>query len=190
MAYSLGFNPSPKLSLGVALPLFVRSKGEIMDIELYEDISPDDLMKKLNDSLHADCRILQAKKMPDKHEAIEIEARWASYSATLPKKYLKKNEIDDIIKSVLEKNEIFIERTNKKGLKKQINIRKSIESVNAEETNDMIIMKFVLKATNSNSENENIPILRADDFINLIFPNMPWDITRLELLDADKTSLL
>jgi len=190
IAYSMGFNPAPKLSLGVALPLFVSSIGEVIDIELYEDISPNDLMNKMNRVLHDGCTILKAKKMPDKHETIEIEARWASYEATISKKYLKKNEIEDIIKSVLAKENIIIERTNKKGFKKQVNIRKSIESINIYENNNSIKMKFVLKATNSNSIDEEIPILRADDFINIISPDKNWDITRIELLNAEMKSLL
>ena len=52
VAYSLGFNPSPKLSLGVALPLFAQSRGELMDIELYEDMNPDELISKMNNYLH------------------------------------------------------------------------------------------------------------------------------------------
>ena len=189
VAYSLGFNPSPKLSLGVALPLFVKSKGEIMDIELYENIQPADLMKKMNEFLHEGCRIIDAKRMPDKHEAIEIEARWASYEAVLLKKNLKKNDVEGIINHVLSQPSILVERTNKKGLKKQVEIRKSIGHIHAEENSDPIKIKFVLKATNSNSFGEDIPILRADDFINLVFPDTSWDIIRTELLNEKKESL-
>ena len=102
VAYSLGFNPTPKISLGVALPLFVKSRGEIMDIELYENMEPVDLIEKMNKFLHDGCRIIDAKRMPEKHDAIEIEARWASYEALSLKKNLKKNDIESIIKHVLE----------------------------------------------------------------------------------------
>lgn len=190
VAYSLGFNPSPKLSLGVALPLFVSSEGEIMDLELYTDIDEDILKENLNKYLHEGCRILKVKKMPDKHDAIELEARWGVYEATLLKKDLKKIEIKDIINSVLSKDSILVERINKKGLKKQVDIRKSIESVNIIDDEDSTKIKFVLKATNSNSENGTIPILRADDFMNLLFPNTDWDIVRVELLDEFKKSLI
>ncbi len=190
VAYSLGFNPSPKLSLGVALPLFAESIGEVMDIELYENLEPNILMEKLNDFLHADCRIIAAKRMPERHDAIEVEARWASYEAVFTKKDLKKNEIEGIIKNVLTKENIFIERTNKKGLTKQVDIRKSIDEIVLNESSDSIKIDFVLKATNSNSIGEEIPILRADEFIKLIFPNSDCKITRLELMDENKKSLL
>ncbi len=190
VAYSLGFNPSPKLSLGVALPIFLESRGELMDIELYEDLEPESLMQKINKHLHEDSRVLKAIKMPDKHEAIEIEARWACYEAVPLKKDLKKNEITVIIENVLAHENIFIERTNKKGLKKQIDVRKSIDSINVIENGDSFKIKFVLKATNSNSNGEDIPILRADDFINLIFPDTDWSITRIDLTDEHKKVLL
>ena len=190
IAYSLGFNPAPKLSLGVALPLFVKSIGEVMDIELYENMPPNDLTKKLNEFLHDGCRITDAKRMPDKHAAIEIDARWASYEAVLLKKNLKKNEIECIINHVLEQSDIMVERTNKKGLKKQVDIRKSIGSIDIVKDSNPVKIKFVLKATNSNSEGQDIPILRADDFINIVFPDTSWDITRTELLDENHESLL
>lgn len=190
VAYSLGFNPSPKLSLGVALPLFVKSVGEVMDIELYENTEPEILKNKLNEFLHEGCRVVAAKRMPDRHEAIEVEAHWATYEAKLLKKNLKKNEIESIIKHVLDQSCILIERTNKKGLTKQVDIRKSIESIELLPDSDSIKIRFVLKATNSNSPDESIPILRADDFISLVFPETAWDVVRLELLDAKKESLL
>ena len=147
-------------------------------------------MQKINEHLHEDSRILKAIKMPDKHEAIEIEARWACYEAVPLKKDLKKNEITGIIENVLAREKIFIERTNKKGLKKQIDVRKSIDSINLIKDRDYFKIKFVLKATNSNSDGEEIPILRADDFINLIFPDTDWNITRVNLTDENKKVLL
>lgn len=190
VAYSLGFNPSPKISLGVALPLFVESQGELMDIELYRDMVPADLMSKLNEFLHEDCRAISCKKMPQKHEAIEIETRWASYIAEFPRKDLKKNEIKVIINHVLNQENIFLERTNKKGLKKQVDIRKSIKSITLLEDSDIIKIRFVLKATNSNAIGEEIPILRADDFIKLLLPNIDCNIERMELMDENEKVLL
>jgi radical SAM family uncharacterized protein len=37
IAFSQGFNPSMKVSLGVALPLFVESECELVDIEIYDE---------------------------------------------------------------------------------------------------------------------------------------------------------
>jgi len=39
VGYSHGFNPLMKVSMGVALPLFIESKTELIDIDLLEDIS-------------------------------------------------------------------------------------------------------------------------------------------------------
>ena len=40
----MGFNPTMKVSMGVALPLFVESEGELIDIELLED-TPIEVIK-------------------------------------------------------------------------------------------------------------------------------------------------
>ena len=190
VAYSLGFNPSPKISLGLALPLFVESQGELMDIELYENLVPEILQQKLNKFLHKDARIIKCTKLPDNQKSVETEAYWAYYEALPVKKHLKKNEIEVIINNVLEQKNIFVERTNKKGLKRQVDIRKSIESIKIEEKNDSCKIKFVLKATNNRIDNEEIPILRADDFIKILFPNTNWNIVRTDITDENKRSLL
>lgn len=41
VAFSYGFNPTMKISMGIALPLFCESKTELVDIELWEDVTAD-----------------------------------------------------------------------------------------------------------------------------------------------------
>ena len=38
MVFTLGFNPTMKVSMGIALPLFAESEGELVDIEIYGHI--------------------------------------------------------------------------------------------------------------------------------------------------------
>ena len=47
IAFSQGFNPSMKVSLGVALPLFIESDCELVDIELKENIQESEIKLKL-----------------------------------------------------------------------------------------------------------------------------------------------
>lgn len=46
--YSQGFHPRPKISLGNPISLGTEAFGEPMDIELREDMTNDELMKRLN----------------------------------------------------------------------------------------------------------------------------------------------
>ncbi len=69
--------------------------------------------------------------------------------------------------NVLSRLNILAQRTNKKGLKKQVEIRQTIELANMRNYNDSIKIKFVQKAINSNYFGKVLPIFRADDFNNL-----------------------
>ena len=44
MAYTLGFNPTMKVSMGIALPLFAESEGELVDIEILDNLTPQEIM--------------------------------------------------------------------------------------------------------------------------------------------------
>ena len=50
-AYSEGFSPRPKLSFGLALSTGYESLGEYLDIELAEDLEPEELVALVNPSL-------------------------------------------------------------------------------------------------------------------------------------------
>ena len=45
--YSVGFHPKPDLSFGPALGLGIPSLGEILDVKLVDDVSPDELGRRL-----------------------------------------------------------------------------------------------------------------------------------------------
>jgi radical SAM family uncharacterized protein/radical SAM-linked protein len=45
--YSVGFHPKPELSFGPALGLGIPSLGEILDVKLVDDLSPDEVARRL-----------------------------------------------------------------------------------------------------------------------------------------------
>ncbi|HSG26935.1 MAG TPA: TIGR03936 family radical SAM-associated protein, partial [Candidatus Krumholzibacterium sp.] len=66
LRFSLGFHPAPKFSFSDALPTGVASDAELLDIELFEPLPPEQLMTKLNDQLPDgfalfDCRMIGLK---------------------------------------------------------------------------------------------------------------------------------
>ena len=75
---------------------------------------------------------------------------------------------------VLSSDEIIIEKKNKKGLVKKTNIKQSIGSHRFEGDSLYIVLK-----TGQNSE---IPALRADVLMNVIAPDVVFEITREKFL--------
>lgn len=85
MAYSQGFNPKPKLSFGPALPLFVSSEGEYVDLELISPITnpKTQLIEALNTYLPTDAQVLSAVEVPLSTKSIEASLKAIDYELYL-----------------------------------------------------------------------------------------------------------
>lgn len=180
VAYSQGFNPTMKVSMGIALPLFAESECELVDIELYDELSCDKLHNILSKVLPSGAKIKDVKKIDKSTKAIDISVQWAEYKINIFDKSLY--EFDNLVyntEKVLSSSEIFIEKKNKKGLVKKTDIKKSIKSHRFEGENLFIVLKV-----GQITEECNIPALRADVLMGIIAPNVVFNITRTRFFDA------
>lgn len=182
VAFTQGFNPNPKVSMGVALPLFLESDAELVDVELLNHISCEEFVETLSKVLPNGCTIVSIKELEKGALAIDHNAQWAEYKVSLVKKD------DCILKSfmyncdmVLSSEEILLTKKNKKGLLKTSNIKSSIQSYRFE--NDDLYM--VLKT----GQGGDIPAVRADDVMKLICEDTIFDIKRLRFFDENLLEL-
>ncbi len=81
VSYSQGFHPKPKISVTPALPLFMESYGEMVELDLSE--ATTDVMAKLNQYLPPQCHIVDEeyrpmsdKKLSKSIVGIEYRATW------------------------------------------------------------------------------------------------------------------
>ena len=180
MAYTLGFNPTMKVSMGIALPLFAESEGELVDIEILDNLSAQEVMDIINPKLPDGARVIEVKEVERYATAVDIIAQWAEYKIT---PYYKSDEAELYnfekirydIERVLSSDEILITKKNKKGLEKTTDFKKSIGSYRFEDDSLFIYLK-----TGQGSE---IPALRADSLMELVDKNRIFNITRLKFLD-------
>ena len=182
MVYSLGFNPTMKVSMGIALPLFAESEGELVDIEIYDNLNEEEIKNIINPNLPKGAEIVEVKRIEQFAKAVDIEAQWAEYRIT---PYFKSNSNSlynfekfryDVDK-VLSGDEVLITKKNKKGFEKTTDFKKSIGTHRFE--NDSL---FICLKTGQGSD---IPALRADDLMKLINPNQVFDITRVRFLNEN-----
>ena len=82
---------------------------------------------------------------------------------------------------VLSSEEIFIEKKNKKGLLKKTDIRPSIKSYRFEDESLFIVLKT--------GQNTGVPALRADVLMNLIAPDVIFNIKRCRFFDENLKEL-
>jgi radical SAM-linked protein len=71
VAYSEGFSPRPRLSFGLALSAGYESLGEYLDIDLAEDIEPDELVALVNPSLPQGMEAQAAVRIPPGTESLQ-----------------------------------------------------------------------------------------------------------------------
>ena len=184
IAFSQGFNPTMKVSMGVALPLFAQSKCELVDIEIYDNLPPADIKQKLEKVLPSGAEILSIVKIEKSAKSIDTTVCWAEYEVKLFDDTLY--DFEDFkynTDRVLNSCEIFIEKKNKKGLIKKIDIKPCIKSYKFDGHSLFIILK-----TGQNLE-DGIPSLRADVLMELIAPDVKFDITRTRFFDENNQEL-
>jgi len=182
IAFSQGFNPTMKISMGVALPLFAQSKCELVDIELNENLSTEDLREKLEQVLPKECEIINITKIEKSAKSIDTTVCWAEYEIKPFAGHLY--EIEDLkynTNRVLSSEEIVIEKKNKKGLTQKINIKPAIKSYRFDGNCLFIVLKT--------GQRTDIPALRADVLMQTIAPDVPFDITRVKFFDEDLREL-
>jgi radical SAM-linked protein len=180
MAYTLGYNPTMKVSMGIALPLFAESEGEIVDIEILDELTKEELVYRINLKLPDGAKVLDAKLVERYCDAVEVTAQWAEYKIA---PYCKSGEESLYnfekfrydVERVLSSAEILFTKKNKKGLEKTTDIKKSIGSYRFENGSLFIHLK-----TGQGSE---IPALRADSLMELVNKDKIYDITRIRFLD-------
>ena len=176
--FSRGFNPTPKISLGIALPVFVESCTEFVDIEIFDKLTDDEVREKLQNALSDKMRLLGVKKIERSTKSVDNVVEWAEYEFTPVQKdvYDTKSLLYDITEKINSSDEITIEKKNKKGIMKTINIKPSVKLVT--ERNGKLIA--VLKT----GQNTEIPSLRPDIAIALFVPNVKFDIKRTKFFDS------
>lgn len=184
IAFSQGFNPTMKVSMGVALPLFAQSKCELVDIEIYDSLPEEEIKQKLEKVLPSGAEILSIVKIEKSAKSIDTTVCWAEYEVKLFDDTLY--DFEDFkynTDRVLTSQEIFIEKKNKKGLIKKIDIKPCIKSYKFNGNSLFIILK-----TGQNLEG-GIPSLRADVLMNIIAPDVKFDITRTRFFDENNQEL-
>lgn len=192
VVYSLGYNPSMKVSMGIALPLFAESECELVDIELFDNLTEQELKLKLEKVLPEQSKIISIVKIEKNAPAIDMTAQWAEYKIDIFNKSLYDFEnLRYNTDKVLSSEEIFIEKKNKKGLIKKTDVKQSIKSYRFEDDSLFIVLKTGQSAINKadGTAENRLPALRADVLMNLIAPDVTFDIKRTRFFDKDLQEL-
>ena len=175
VAYSYGYNPKMKISMGIALPLFCESVTELVDICLWENADTDYVKSEIQKVIPQGSEIIEVKKIDVSAPAIEEEVYWAEYQVKIfdESVYDFGQFVYNTLR-VLESEEILIDKKTKKGLDKTTDYKHSIGEYRFESGSLFIVLKT--------GKSTNVPPLRADALMNAIAPNVMFDIKRTRFL--------
>lgn len=179
LVLSQGFNKMPKVSYSPALPIFLESDCELINFQTQEPLKEtflEDFKKNSPNGIEVLSLTLQKENEP---KSLENYAQWARYEATLDETIYNLDEIRYIIDKCLSSDELLITKKTKKGIEKTINYRSSLKSFEIKEDN---VLTFILKV----GQNDQIPALRADEFLKILFNNESlFKIKRVEFFDTN-----
>jgi radical SAM-linked protein len=173
VAYSQGFNPKPKVSLGPALALFVESLGEYVDIDLTEPVG--DLAGRLNPYLPPTGQVLEVTEIRLHGPSIDqslvrmaYEARWTCADSE------KEYNIGERVKVLICQSSWPIEVETKKA-RKSLDIAPYVSDLRLQ---NGAVSFVVQKYTNEAGQ----PVwIKPDWVLDLIAPDIHWNITRTGL---------
>ncbi len=173
LAYTEGFNPSPKIALASALALFMQSEAEIGEMELAETLDADEFVRRMNEMLPKEIQIASAKTTGSqtslasqigraKYRAI-AQANGAGQAAILKQR----------ISEVLASTSLEIAHENKNSF----DIRPGIFELNlVSEAPPAIELQI---ACGSRLH------VKVQDLLGLINPNLNWQISRTGLFNSE-----
>jgi radical SAM-linked protein len=178
MAYTLGFNPTMKVSMGIALPLFAESESELVDIEILDHLSEQEVMDIISPKLPDGAKVIGVKEVERYTTAVDICAQWAEYKIT---PYIRSGEVEDFesfkndVEKVLSMPKILITKKTKKKQDKVVDFKNSIGSYRFENNALFIHLKV--------GQGSDVPAFRADDLMKVVDSNKLYEITRIKFLN-------
>ena len=183
LAMSQGFNPTPRISLSPALPIFIESECELIYFETTEAI-PNNFKELFEANISENVRLIdliQLKSEIKRPEPMETLIAWAVYRAIPTKNGETLPNFDEILyntEKCLSSDDLFIKKINKKRIEKTINYRKSLHSIKFENG----VLEFTLKT----GQDENLPAFRADEFLSAVYgSDTQFDVKRIKFLDRN-----
>lgn len=174
VAYTQGFNPRQKLVFGLPMSIGLTSESEFADIELSEDMEPEEFITQINKGLPEGLKVEEAVSQNTK-DNIMNQITAARYEIVFEiKEPHSRFEIDTMIYDLLSGEEISVIKKSKKG-PRPVNIRPLIYSMSAEKVDTG---KFKMKAFLSAGAENN---LRADLLMQAFSQETKLDIETVSM---------
>ena len=184
--YTKGFNPHAKLVFSTPLSVGAQSEYEFLDLRIDREMSPEEIMNRLNRELTEELQITEAY-LP-KSDFSEIA--WATYEIQIATERAS-DELVDLMKKTLTGAPLLLTKRTKAG-EKEIDIIPLIHDVeiSLRESDQTILISATLSATTGEFLNPEMLItaLKRECGILAGDPMTEWyTILRTSVMKADFT---
>ena len=125
--YSEGFNPHPKVVFTPPLSVGVSSLTEFVDVKMLSEVAPEEILAKLGASFPKGLCALECYAP----EAKFSDIKWGLYEVKFELAGEIPEDICEKAEAVLTKEEIIVEKFNKKGEPKRVDIASGIRFMSA-----------------------------------------------------------
>lgn len=139
MKYTQGFHPRPKISLGNPVSLGTEAFNELMDIELSEMMTNEEVMERMNSVAVPGFKVTKVETIEDKRSIVDV------YTNAIFEITGSKNDIDTL--ETLFNQEEIIERKEKKGKISERNLGERVKDFSR--VDDTINLELVNTSPNS-----------------------------------------
>lgn len=182
LLYSNGFNPHPQFSFATAAATGMASSCEWFDVELSQDMEPDEFMERANAVMPQGMRITGAFVAPEAFGSLSAKLRAAEYRVRFQfEEPVNKERLDQTLEEMLS-GEIIIQKRTKGGIKpvdmRPFILRVSVEQVEGEQAALLVLGK--LQADGG---------LRVDAFIDALLERLDahgaYEIHRTNMFFAE-----
>lgn len=120
IAWSQGFNPRPKLSLGSAKGVGIEGLGEYIDMEFKTFLKAEEVMNALNDVLPEEVRVCDLREISSQTKLLEAIINEAVYEITF-EQGLPKDIEEKLQQFMAAESVLFLRRSPKKD--KELDLR-------------------------------------------------------------------
>lgn len=156
LTYSQGFNPRPRINLGLALPLGYISQCEIMDIWLTEEIQNEALLQRIHHMLPPGLELQGVSRISLATPNLQKQVQAVIYDIHLDPGPLF-DQLQGKIDTLLASQQLLRERRGK-----TYDLRPLIHSLEYMESDSAIILKVCLSAQEGRTGRPDEVLLQLD----------------------------
>lgn len=171
VAYSQGFNPHVLTSFATALSVGCQSRGEVMEVEMAGEISPEEFAEKLNACLPDGLKVRRCASVPDSAPALMAKVAEAGYDITAPNA-----DLTQAVEAFLKAEEVMVEKRSKTKTR-LVNIRPMVHEITCAFDGKDSRLSMVLEQTNANA-------LKVELVMQALAPEQEFRFVRTALYAA------